>query len=224
MLLSWSGGKDAVLALHVLADDGPGVTGLMTTVARGTGRTGMHGLRPALVREQARALDLPLSLVQIRGDGTGEAYDREMRDALADREATHVAYADIALADVRAYREDLLEPLSLVGEWPLWEEETAALARACIDRGIHAIVVAVDGSVLPPAVLGRQFDEEFLADLPDDVDPCGENGEFHTFVRDAPAFTAPVPVHPGQRVSRERDGTPYHYLDLLPVPVPERVE
>lgn len=219
-LLSWSGGKDAAMALFELQRAaGPTVTELLTTVAATTERTSMHGVRPALIAAQADALDLPLELVRVPGEGSNEAYERVMRETLAaarERGIETVVFADIFLEDVRAYRQAQLAETALTGAWPLWERETEALLRRFLDAGFRATIVAIDGSALPPAFVGRELTRELLADLPPDVDPCGEHGEFHTFVWDGPIFSQPVPIRTGRRLTRTLDGVSYHYVDVLP--------
>lgn len=214
-LISWSGGKDAAFALEHLREEGRDPARLVVTIGDGTGRVSMHGVRPALVAAQADALGMPIDLITVPGGGTHEGYERVMREALDAREASEIAFADIMLDDVRAYREELLEPLEIAGTWPIWGRDTGTLARDVLDRGIRAIVIAVDGSVLSPDVLGCELSESFLDRLPSGVDACGENGEFHTFVIEGPSFDRQIAVRPGRRLTRWRNGTPYHYLDLV---------
>lgn len=217
-LVSWSGGKDAAYAFECMREQDDDPSGLLVTVGEETGRISMHGVRPALVAEQADALGLPLHQIVVPGDGTREGYEQVMREALRSRDASQIAFADLVLEDIRTYREELLEPLDITGTWPIWGRDTTAVAHDIIDRGIRAIVIAVDGSVLSPDVLGSELSESFIERLPDGVDPCGENGEFHTFVSDGPSFERPIGFRNGRRLTRTRNGTPYHYLDLLPVP------
>lgn len=217
VVLSWSGGKDAALALEELGHDHE-VVELLTTVSKGTGRTTMHGVRPELIRRQAEAVDRPVRLVELPGDASNDAYERRMREVT--NEYAHldaVAFADLHLEDVRAYREARLADAPITGCWPVWGRDTDAFLRDFLDRGYEAIVVCANDK-LGPEFAGRRIDDTFRDALPPDVDPCGEHGEFHTFVTDGPPFTARVAVERGGLVSRtvgSRDET-YHYRDLRP--------
>lgn len=219
-VLSWSGGKDASVALAALRDrDDARLAELLTTVRADNERVSMHGVRRALVQRQADAVDLPLRVVELPPDASNDEYEAAMADVHADYEARgiqRVAFADLHLDAVREYREEQLADTALDGWWPLWGRDTGAVARDFLDAGFRATVVCVDGSVLDPAFVGREYDRSFLRDLPDGVDPCGENGEFHTFVRDGPVFSEAVPVEVGERVTREQGGSAFHYVDLLP--------
>jgi len=220
-VLSWSGGKDAALALGAIRDsDDPEVEveRLLTTVSAETDRVTMHGVRPDLVRRQASAAGLPLDLVELPADPSNDEYERVMAATMrgyADRGIDRVVFADLFLEDVREYRESNLADSPLRGHWPLWGRDTADLAATFLSRGFSATVVCVDGSALDRSFVGRPFDRSFLADLPEAVDPCGENGEFHTFVHDGPTFDRPVRVETGRRVTREVQGVEFHYCDLL---------
>lgn len=217
--LSWSGGKDAALALDTLrADDSVRVTTLLTTVSAATERTTMHGVRPELVEAQADAVSLPIRLVTLPADPSNDEYEARMRAVhgeLAAEGVERVAFGDLFLEDVRAYRESNLADSALSGLWPLWGRDTETLAREFVDRGFRAIVVCVDGSALDESFAGREYDASLLADRPDGVDPCAEHGEFHTFVVDGPGFASPVEVERGAVVTREIQGTAFHYRDLL---------
>ncbi|WP_020222888.1 Dph6-related ATP pyrophosphatase [Halarchaeum acidiphilum] len=218
-VLAWSGGKDAACCLDVLrVDPDTEVVGLLTTVNADADRTSMHGVQTALLHRQADTLGLPVTTVDLPGDVGADAYGERMRDALADwaaRGADAVAFADLYLEDVRAYRESNLADAPLSGRWPVWGRDTDAFARDVIDAGIEAVVCAVSGDALDASFVGRTYDRDFLAALPDGVDPCGEHGEFHTFVVDGPGFDARIDVDRGERVTRDLGGTPYHYVDLL---------
>ncbi|AHG91193.1 protein of unknown function DUF71 ATP-binding region [Gemmatirosa kalamazoonensis] len=215
-LVSWSGGKDSSLALHrVLADPSAHVDGLLTTVTDEYERISMHGVRVALLEAQARALALPLRVARIPRGCTNDVYESVSRDALAAYAAEggrRVVFGDLFLEDVRAYRERLLAPLPLAPEFPLWGEDTHALAHRFVALGFRAVLVCVDPRQIDASLCGREYDETLLADLPPSTDPCGENGEFHTFVHDGPIFRAPVEVTRGEVV--ERDG--FVFCDLLP--------
>jgi uncharacterized protein (TIGR00290 family) len=215
-LVSWSGGKDSALALQrTLADGAVHVDGLLTTVTDEYDRISMHGVRRTLLEAQAAALDLPLELVRIPPACSNADYEAATRAALARyaaRGGEAVVFGDLYLADIRAYRERLLEPLMLAPRFPLWLEDTVALARRFVSDGFRAVLVCVDPAQLDPRFAGRTYDDALLDELPSGVDPCGENGEFHTFVHDGPIFRRPVPVRAGETV--ERGG--FVFADLLP--------
>jgi uncharacterized protein (TIGR00290 family) len=219
--LAWSSGKDSAWALHLLRESPEvEVVGLLTTVTEAFGRVSMHGVRETLLEAQAGALRLPLHRVYIPTPCPDEAYDDAMRAALQRALAdgvTQVVFGDVSLDDVRAYREDRLREVGMVARFPLWMRDTESLARDMIRGGLRALLTCVDPRKVPREMAGRPYDEPLLASLPDSVDPCGENGEFHTFVWDGPTFAAPVDVRPGETV--ERDG--FLFSDLLPVD-PER--
>jgi uncharacterized protein (TIGR00290 family) len=190
------------------------VVGLLTTVTRAFERVSIHGVREVLLEAQAASIGLPLTRVEIPYPCPNEVYEQAMADALASATArgiTHVVFGDLFLADVRAYREAQLAQIGLVGVFPLWGRDTASLARDMIGAGLDARLVCVDPSRLDRSFAGRTFDRALLAALPADVDPCGENGEFHTFVADGPMFARPVPVSAGVIV--ERDG--FVFADLV---------
>ena len=222
-LLSWSSGKDSAWALDVLRTRREvEVVGLLTTFNTAFARVAMHAVREELVWGQASAVGLPLRAVPLPWPCPNESYEAAMDMALADARAdgvSHIAFGDLLLADIRAYREERMRDARMTPVFPLWGQDTAALARTMIDAGTGATVVCVDPRQLDPSFCGREFDIRFLADLPSGVDPCGENGEFHTFAWDGPAFQRPVPIRRGEVV--ERDG--FVFTDVLPVefePVP----
>lgn len=218
-VLSWSGGKDASLALYELQVASVPVVELLTTVNMATDRSSMHGVRTALHRRQAAALGLSVRILELPPEPTNETYARTMRRAM-DRYARDgietVAFADIALTDVRAYRERRLRETPVVPRFPLWGRDTMDIARSFINAGFEATVVAVNGDELDASFAGRSYDPAFLADLPAGVDPAGEHGEFHTFVTDGPPFDEPVEIAVGERVSRTLGDTTMHYVDLRP--------
>lgn len=199
--LAWSSGKDSAMALLRLREAGAvEVTTLLTTVSEGTGRIAMHGTARTLLEAQAEAAGLPLLAIPIPEPCPNEAYAAAMGIAVAklrDDGVTLLAFGDLFLADIRAYRESRLAGTGVAPLFPLWGEETGALARAIIAAGIRAVVASVDTEQLDPEFAGRDFDAAFLADLPQGVDPCGERGEFHSFVHDGPIFTQPVPLRRG---------------------------
>jgi uncharacterized protein (TIGR00290 family) len=215
VLLAWSSGKDAAFTLHVLRASGVEVVGLLTTMNGPAERVAMHDVRRELVRRQAGAVGLPLLEVDLPWPCPNEAYEEAMADALGaarERGATAVAFGDLFLEDVRRYREERMAGTSLSTLFPLWGRPTRALAEEMLAAGQKAVLTTVDRRVLPAELAGHAFDEGLLRLLPEGVDPCGENGEFHTFAWDGPAFRHPVPVQVGPVV--ERDG--FAYADLLP--------
>jgi uncharacterized protein (TIGR00290 family) len=217
--LSWSGGKDSALALAALrADPSVRVVALLTSVTLGYDRISIHGVRRSLLRAQARAIGLPLQEIVLQPRSSNEHYDQAVSYALETLRHTHptlttVAYGDLFLEDVRRYREDRLGPLGFAGSFPLWGRPTRALAEEFIDRGFEARLVCVDTTQLDARFAGRAFDRALLDDLPGSVDPCGERGEFHTFVSNGPVFDAPIGCVVGDVVIR--DGR-FAYCDLLP--------
>lgn len=217
-LLAWSGGKDCALALYELTRrERIEIAALLTTVTEGYDRISMHGVRRALLAAQAAALGYPLEEVAIPQQCTNEVYDQRMGQALEKyRQAgiLYTAFGDLFLEDVRAYREERLGRIGMRGIFPLWGRDTGASARQLIRLGFRAIVVCVDTQVLDQAAVGCEYDETFLSHLPANVDPCGENGEFHTFVYDGPVFRKPLQVERGEKVLREQR---FYYCDLLDV-------
>lgn len=220
VVVAWSGGKDAAFVLrHLLDREDVAVVELLTTTAGD--RTKAHRLRPGLVDRQADALGLSVRFVELPPDPDNEAYEAALTDAFAaaaDRGVDAVAYADLLLDDVRAYREGLLEGTGLAGWWPIWGLDTGALAGEFLDAGFEARLVAVEGDALDASFAGRPYGEA-LDEFPGGVDPAGEHGEFHTFVTDGPIFEEPVAVDPGELTTREDEhaGRTVHYRDLLPV-------
>ena len=215
ILLSWSSGKDSAWALHVLRQRGEvEVAGLVTTVNEVFARVAMHAVREALLERQAAAAGLPLWKVPIPQPCSNAQYEEAM-GALVERAVgqgvSAMAFGDLFLADIRAYRERMLAGSGLTPVFPLWEADTARLAREMIAGGLSAVLVCVDPKQLPPAYAGRTFDDRLLAELPSSVDPCGENGEFHTFCCAGPMFQRPIPVRSGSSV--ERDG--FVFSDLV---------
>jgi uncharacterized protein (TIGR00290 family) len=218
IVLSWSGGKDSSLALAALqADSTVLVVGLLTSVTRGYERISIHGVRRTLLEAQARALGLPLFEVVLEPACSNADYEAAFRTAAHQLRTrfptlTRIAFGDLFLADVRAYRETLLASVGLEAHFPLWALDTRALAERFVALGYRARLVCVDTTQLAPGFAGRQFDAALLADLPASVDPCGERGEFHTFVSDGPIFTTPVRHGLGEVVMREER---FAYCDLL---------
>ncbi|HUG91804.1 MAG TPA: ATP-binding protein [Planctomycetaceae bacterium] len=207
VLVSWSGGKDSTLALDDLLRSGRyDVTALVTTVAAGFERISHHGVRRALLREQAAALGLPLEEVVVSQQCTNAEYESKLAAALLphrERGVTTVVFGDIFLEDLREYRERHLAGFGMHGLFPLWKRDTSVLVREFLARGFRTVTVCVDGRVLDRSFAGRELDEAFLAELPAGVDPCGENGEFHTFVFEGPLFREPVRFARGDVVERD---------------------
>ncbi len=214
--VSWSSGKDSMLALAAaVADPVIEVVGLLTTVNEDADRVAMHAVRRTLLRAQADALGLPLCEVPIPQGCSNQTYAERMGAAVGeavDAGVTGMVFGDLFLGDVRAYREQMLEPTGITPVFPLWGRPTAGLAQELVDRGTRAVLTCVDPCRLDGSFVGRPYDARLLADLPAEVDPCGENGEFHTFVHADPLFARPIPVRPGEVV--ERDG--FVFADLLP--------
>jgi len=216
VLLAWSSGKDSAFALHVLRQrDDVEVVGLLTTVNETHDRVAMHAVRRTLLETQAAAAGLPLTLVRIPHPCSDVAYEAAMGRALEEARASGVvgvAFGDLFLEDIRRYREEKMAGTGLRPLFPLWGRPTAGLAREMLEAGLKARITCVDPRVLAGSFAGREFDRPLLADLPAGVDPCGENGEFHTFAWDGPMFGRPVPVRGGEVVAR--DG--FVFADLLP--------
>lgn len=217
VLLSWSGGKDSALALQALrADPNWSVVGLVTAVTRGYDRISIHGVRRSLLEAQAASLDLPLHLIHLEPGCSNEAYERAFHAGLANAavhrdDCEHLAFGDLFLEDVRRYRERLLVGSRWTPVFPLWGLETGELARRFIDDGFDARLVCIDTTQLDGSMAGRAFDRALLHELPESVDPCGERGEFHTFVGAGPGFQTPVTYEVGERVLRDDR---FMYCDL----------
>lgn len=215
MALAWSGGKDSALALDALRRTEVEVSALLTTVTGGYERVSMHGVRRSLLRRQARAAGLPLVEIEIPQRCTDAVYEQRMARALAAPPLAGVpavAFGDLFLEDVRAYREERLARVGKRALFPLWGRDTHVLAREFLDAGFAAVVCCLDPRVVASELAGRAYDEELLAGLPREVDPCGERGEFHTFVSAGPVLGRAVGYRRGEVV--ERDG--FVFCDLVP--------
>lgn len=216
IVLGWSGGKDSALALRaILAEGRHEVAALLTTCTEGFRRVSMHGVRCSLLNRQAEALGLPCEKVFIPRQCANEDYELAMRKACLKFKAagiTKVAFGDLFLEDVRAYRDRMLAQVGMTALYPVWGHHTSQLAQDFLRAGFRAVLVCVDSQKLDASFAGRSFNESLLADLPGGVDPCGENGEFHTFVHDGPIFRQPVACRAGAVVQRGQ----FYFADLLP--------
>lgn len=214
--MSWSSGKDSALALQAVRHDpGVDIVGLLTTVNSAADRIAMHAVRRTLLEAQADRLGLPLHVVEIPSPCPNDVYEERMEAAMNAAVAGgigHVAFGDLFLEDVRAYREETLRGSGVAPLFPIWGQPTEEVARQILDARIRAVVTCVDPRCMPADLVGHAYDAEFLRALPDGVDPCGERGEFHTFVWDGPGFSAPIRVGVGEVV--ERDG--FVFCDVLP--------
>jgi uncharacterized protein (TIGR00290 family) len=218
VVLSWSGGKDSALALDALRRQNEyEVVGLLTSVTRGYDRISVHGVRRSLLHTQAESIGLPLHEILLEQNCTNESYEAAFREALQtirDKSpaVAHIAFGDLFLEDVRAYRERLLARSGFEPVFPIWGLDTSELARRFIGDGFSARLVCVDTTQLDASFAGREFNPELLADLPETADPCGERGEFHTFVSSGPGFRQAVSYRTGERVLREQR---FMYCDLI---------
>jgi uncharacterized protein (TIGR00290 family) len=219
VVLSWSGGKDSSLALAALrADPAYEVVALLTSITQEYDRVSIHGVRRALVEAQASMLGLPLIEVILRPLSSNEAYEVAFLEALGRVRVEHpevslLAFGDLFLSDVREYRERLVHAAGFEALFPLWGRDTSALATEFVEAGFRATLVCVDTQQLPASFAGRDFDADLLASLPASADPCGEKGEFHTFVSAGPIFAEPINIEVGDVVLRDER---FAFCDLLP--------
>jgi len=224
VLLSWSGGKDSALALYEIQKSQKyEIVSLLTTVTEGYDRVSLHGLRRTLVEQQAESLGLSLHTVFIPRDCSNEEYEARMKETLIKfKQAgiSQVVFGDIFLQWVKEYRENNLSPLGMKGLFPIWGRDSAELTRSFIALGFQAITICVDTRVLDKRFIGRIIDESFLAQLPPNVDPGGENGEFHSFVFDGPIFKKKIAYKLGKKVLRDS----FYFCDLLPTKPKGRLE
>jgi uncharacterized protein (TIGR00290 family) len=205
-LLSWSSGKDSAWSLHLLRQQNDcEVVGLLTTFNQGANRVAMHAVRRSLVEAQAKAIGSPLWGVDLPWPCSNADYERIMKEACESARRVgidHIAFGDLFLAEIRAYRERQLEGSGLHPVFPVWGMPTRELAHSMIESGVRAKLTCVDPKLLAADFVGREFDERLLSDLPPEIDPCGENGEFHTFVYAGPMFQHDLSVEVGEIVSR----------------------
>jgi uncharacterized protein (TIGR00290 family) len=216
--MSWSSGKDSAMALNAARrNDEIEVVGLLTTMNASADRVAMHAVRHSLLETQANRLGLPLHLIELPEHCSNEIYEEKMRQAIDVAQGVGVEtiiFGDLFLEDVRRYREVQLDGTGITPLFPLWGMPTDLLARSLIEDGVRAVITCVDPKQLAPSFIGRHFDTELLVELPAEVDPCGERGEFHTFVFDAPDFSSMIAVETGEVVTR--DG--FVFCDVLPRP------
>lgn len=216
VLISWSGGKDSCLALYEIQKaQNYRVAALLTTLTHDYDRISMHGVRRVLLERQAANLGLPLHQVLISKDATNQEYETKMEEAFSvyrEHGINSVVFGDLFLEDIRAYREQFLAKHNMHGLYPVWLRDTTEFIKEFINLGFKAVITCVDGKVLDSSFAGMMIDENFLSALPSHVDPCGENGEFHTFVFDGPVFKEAVRFSIGERVARDS----FWFCDLLP--------
>ncbi len=216
VLLCWSGGKDCALALFAIQRSGGyEVAALLTTVTEDYDRISMHGVRRSLLEQQAASLGLPLEIVSIPKDCSNEVYELRMQSALLKHRSqgvSAVVFGDIFLEDLRQYRETNLARIGLKGVFPLWKQNTIDLAYQFVNLGFKAVLACVDSHHLDGSFADRLFNEELFSQMPSSVDPCGENGEFHTFVYDGPIFQRPIHFDRGEIVLRDNR---FYYCDLI---------
>ncbi|MBS1586785.1 MAG: adenine nucleotide alpha hydrolase [Bacteroidetes bacterium] len=226
-VLNWSSGKDAALAYKLLCDEGHyKVTHLLTTVNEEYDRVVMHGVREELLDAQADRMGLPLIKVKLPATPTDDAYKQAMQNTLAGLKGQGIytaAFGDIFLDDLKQYREQQLASVSFNAVFPLWKKDTRELVQLVEDAGIEAVIVCVNEKFLSKEFLGRKIGRDFLRDLPANVDPCGENGEFHTFVYNAPYFSSPIIIQQGEVVYKsytpsandpDKWNTGFYFLDI----------
>ena len=228
-IFNWSGGKDSAFALYkILQDNKYSIEGLLTTISHRYKRISMHGVREVLLDEQAANIGIQLEKVWLPDVASMEVYEQTISDKmleLKERQITHAVFGDIFLEDLKKWREDQLARLGFKGVFPLWKKNSKGLVNEFIDLGFKTIVVSVDTKYLDESFAGRVIDKEFLESLPAYVDPCGENGEFHTFVFDGPIFKKPVCFTVGEKLykeypshdGKENEKNGFWYCDLLPV-------
>ena len=238
-IFNWSGGKDSALALHYVLQGGEyDIAALMTTVNSAYDRISMHGVRKELLYAQGKAIGIPVREVRLPEQPSMSEYDDIMKGVLStlrEEGVTHSIFGDIFLENLRAYRERRLREAGFTAHFPLWKRDTAELIREFIDLGFKTVVVCVKSDLLNADFAGRVIDREFLKDLPKGVDPCGENGEFHTYVFDGPIFDKPIDFKLGEKVYKEYrapkskddvcssppqgrgSSMGFHFCDLLPV-------
>jgi len=225
-IFNWSGGKDSSLALyHIFKEREYEVSSLITTINQDQDRVSMHGIRSALLAQQAASIGLPLHKVMLDEMPAMKDYDARMREmllAFKNQGVTHSIFGDIFLEDLKDYRDEKLGQVGMTGYYPLWKIDSYKLFNEFVTLGFRAVIVCTNSKYLDESYLGRELDHDFLNDIPSDVDPCGENGEYHSFVFDGPIFTKPIQFDMGERLFKDYDNgetsnhdTGFWYLDLL---------
>ncbi len=216
VVLSWSGGKDSAMAAYqLLASQKYEITALLTTVTEGFDRISMHGVRRELLERQADSLGIPLRKIMIPQDCTNEIYEARMREAMSRIKAhgiTKIAFGDLFLQDVKKYRDEMLAQAGMTGVYPIWMRDTEELVRTFIGLGFRAILACVDTQAIDAAFAGREIDLQLLRDLPQSADPCGEYGEYHSFVYEGPIFKNAIACSTGERVLRNER---FNYCDIV---------
>ncbi len=216
-ILSWSSGKESAMALYeVQKSRDCEIVSLLTTITEDYDRVSMHGVRRILLEHQAESLEMPLHKIFISKSSSNEEYESKMQAVLTEYLAggvKSVIFGDIFLEDLKKYREENLSKIGMRAILPIWKRDTTELAHSFIDLGFRAVITCVDSKVLDKAFVGRDFDERFLTELPSGVDPCGENGEFHTFVYAGPIFKKQILCRIGKTVTRNNR---FYYCDLIP--------
>jgi len=217
VLFTWSGGKDSALALYeIQMPNGYEISALLTIVTEGYERISMHGVRSILLERQAESIGLPLEKIYITGSVSNQEYEAKMRDKLLKYRSQgvfSVAFGDVFLKDVRKYREENLAKIGMRAIFPLWKRDSIELAQTFMALGFRSVITCVDSTVLDGRFAGRDFDDQFLRDLPPEVDPCGENGEFHSFVYDGPIFDKRISHRKGRVILRDNR---FYFCDLMP--------
>jgi len=224
-IFNWSGGKDSALALfYILGSNEFEITNLLTSVNSVYNRVSMHGVRRSLLLEQADSIGIPLTTIEVPGEISMDEYDRIMKEKMASFKNNGIDYSifgDIFLEDLKKYREEKLAEVGMKAVFPLWKKDTTKTVHEIIDLGFKAITVCVDAKLLDESFVGRIIDNDFIKDLPKNIDPCGENGEFHSFVFDGPIFTKPIKFEISEKVLREYKSdvnvnwnTSFWYCDL----------
>ncbi len=215
-MLSWSGGKDSTMAAYqLLASQKYEIASLLTTVTEGFDRISMHGVRRELLERQADSLGIPLRKILIPNDCSNEIYEARMREALSlikQQGITKIAFGDLFLQDVKQYRDERLAQAGMTGLYPIWMRDTDELVRTFIGLGFKGILACVDTQAIDAAFAGREIDLQLLEDLPQSADPCGEYGEYHSFVYAGPIFRNAIPCRTGDRVMRNGR---FHYCDIV---------
>ncbi|MCH7927979.1 MAG: diphthine--ammonia ligase [Candidatus Dadabacteria bacterium] len=216
LVVSWSGGKDSTLALNeILNNTDYEVHTLITTVTEGYDRISIHGVRNELLEKQVQSIGLPLHKVSIPKDSKNEQYESALKKVLLkfkNEGINEIVFGDIFLEDVKKYRDELLDRLDMKGVYPIWKKDSKELARKFIELGFKAVTTCVDSQQIDKKFVGREYDSEFLNDLPNSADHCGENGEFHTFVYDGPLFDKKIEFTKGEIVFRDDR---FYYCDLI---------